>query len=76
MCQELEKNRRILAEIIFARHRFTAREIFDAYKSRTGFLLVDGVFGVEGYMRHLHELGVLEFKSGKYTVQESAFQFA
>lgn len=74
MCGELENNRRILAGLIYGRREFTLVQILKAYKKRVGTLLVDGCLGVSGYVRLLQEYGVLVFKQGKYTVQESALE--
>lgn len=76
MCGELEKNRRILAELIYGRRQFTLRQLIKAYKARAGSLLVDGCLGVSGYVRFLQEYGVLVFRQGKYIVQESALEIA
>lgn len=76
MCKELEDNRRMLAEIIYGRITFTAKEVVEEYRKKKGSTLVDGVLGVTGYITHLRDLGVLQLKSGRYIVQIEALMTA
>lgn len=74
MCKELVNNRRILAGLIYSRCKFTVRGMERAYKEKTGSMLVDARLGVSGYIRYLHELGVLRLMGGMYVVDEDALQ--
>jgi hypothetical protein len=69
MCAELDNNRRILGDIIYSKRKpFTETKIITEFKRKTGSKLVDARLGVQGYLKYLRGLGVLELHGIHYTV--------
>jgi hypothetical protein len=69
MCEEFEKNRRVLAEMIYSQEGdFTEYQIAQEYKKKTGRLIVDANRSVSAYLRDLRDLGSLSLQAGKYHV--------
>jgi hypothetical protein len=72
MCDEIDRNRRVLSELIRSKDSFTEQELADAYKERQGTYGVDGFRGVIGHVRLLREYGQLGYREGRYIVRSDS----
>jgi hypothetical protein len=70
MCEEFDKNRRILAAVIYSTPgEFTEQQIAKEYKRQTGSFMVDAGLSISGYLKDLRDLGSLSLYAGRYQVR-------
>lgn len=68
MCKEFEKNRSLLASLVYSKKTFTANDIAREYKAHTGTLIIDGRETIREFIMGLVEMGTLEEEGGHFRV--------